>query len=74
VSAPGPSRGGTVAARMAGGGVRVALPHGGALSSRLPAKRAARRDVSPTIVYSLIMATTLVSFWDLLLLGTHVHT
>jgi len=62
-----------VAAGVSGAGTPVVLAYGGGLAPRLPAARAARRDVSPTIVYSLTLATTLVSFWDLYLLGTHVH-
>ena len=48
------------------------LASGTMTPARGPAN-SARRATSTMIVYSLITATTLFSFWDLVLLGTHAH-
>ena len=50
----------------------VAMADGGRLA---PTRRAVRprHDISPVIVYVLVSVTTIFSFLDLYLLGTHVH-
>jgi len=66
---------GSPAGRGSPGGPRVQW-HDILATSRMPSApgvTTARRTTSSAIVYSLITITTLFSFWDLLLLGTHAH-